>query len=112
MRLLDQRERTVTVRFEVEDHGTGVVPEVQAGLFQLFNQGDNSLTRRHGGTGLGLALSRRLVALMGGEIGFDTVIGQGSTFWFSIPFQRCETLDQQTPLPDATDVNTVNTSGA
>jgi PAS domain S-box-containing protein len=101
VRLLELRERTVTVRFEIEDHGMGVAPEVQAGLFQLFNQGDNSHTRRHRGTGLGLALSKRLVALMGGEIGFETMSGQGSTFWFSIPFQRCETLHQHAPVEGA-----------
>jgi signal transduction histidine kinase len=72
------------IRFEVEDEGIGMTAEIQAAVFQLFNQGDNSLTRKYGGAGLGLALCRRLVKLMGGKIGVVSAPDQGSKFWFSV----------------------------
>jgi signal transduction histidine kinase len=73
------------VRFEVQDQGIGITPEAQSGLFQLFNPGDSSLTRQYQGTGLGLALCRRLVALMGGEIGLVGTSSQGTTIGFRVP---------------------------
>lgn len=76
----------VTVlRIEVEDQGIGIAPELQSGLFELFNQGDNSLARRYGGVGLGLAMSKSLVQMMHGEVGYATTPGQGSSFWFKVP---------------------------
>ena len=81
-------DRRQDIRFEVKDTGIGIAEDAKPILFSMFTQADSSMTRRYGGTGLGLAISRRIVEIMGGVIGFDSQLGSGSCFWFSIPGER------------------------
>ncbi len=81
--LLREDGARLQVRFEVQDTGPGIAPERQALLFGAFEQADNSSTRRHGGTGLGLALTRHLALLMSGDVGLSSTPGTGSSFWFT-----------------------------
>jgi len=76
-----------SLHFEVVDTGIGLSPAQQSQLFQAFSQVDNSMTRRYGGSGLGLSICKRLCTLLEGEMGVDSVPGQGSCFWFTLPLR-------------------------
>ncbi|KIM00373.1 PAS/PAC sensor hybrid histidine kinase [Paramagnetospirillum magnetotacticum MS-1] len=91
------------LRFQVADSGIGIDPAAASGLFSEFVQADSSITRRFGGTGLGLSICKKLVEMMGGEIGFDSVPGQGTTFHVVLPFTpasddgRAAAIEEQIP---------------
>ncbi len=86
--LLEEKDKDCLVRFEVQDTGIGMNPAEIERLFRPFQQADDSITRHYGGTGLGLAISKQLAELMGGEVGVQSQLGQGSSFWFTARLGR------------------------
>jgi two-component system sensor histidine kinase/response regulator len=94
----EECDASCLIRMEVTDTGIGLSPKQQGKLFQLFHQADSSTTREFGGTGLGLVISKQLAILMGGEIGLHSVVGEGSTFWFTARFDKLANIEIAAPL--------------
>ena len=92
LELLDETEDKVKLHFSVTDTGIGLTKEQIERLFTAFTQADNSTTRKYGGTGLGLTISKQLVELMNGEIWVESEYGEGSTFHFIIQFDKASNV--------------------
>jgi len=100
IKAIELEDDQATLSFSVCDSGIGISPEEQTKLFRAFGQADTSTTRKYGGTGLGLIISRRLIEKMGGELNLDSAPGQGSNFYFSLTLPLCHELPTQLQCPD------------
>ncbi len=90
---VQEDDKEVYIRFEVEDRGIGIEADKLLGLFEKFHQVDASISRKFGGTGLGLVITRHIAELMGGEVGVESEVGKGSTFWFTAMLTRGGEVD-------------------
>lgn len=95
---LTETDSQVNLHFAVSDTGVGIEARAMPLIFQPFTQGDGSTTRKFGGTGLGLTISKQIVELMKGEIGVESTAGKGSLFWFNLPFQKQTGTTEKRPV--------------
>jgi len=86
--MISQKNETITLRFSVEDTGIGISKDQSKKLFKNFSQANSDILTKYGGSGLGLSISKHLCELMGGDIGVDSTVGIGSTFWFTVNLKR------------------------
>src|SRR4029434_5952615 len=89
------------LRFTVADTGIGIAEEKLGAVFERFTQADSSTTRKYGGSGLGLTISKRLVELMGGRIWVESALGKGSVFSFAVPLEISRRATQSVAVPVA-----------
>ena len=104
-RFIGEANGVCTIQFEVADSGVGISPEQQARLFNSFQQADSGTSRKFGGTGLGLVISKRIIEMMGGEIHIESVVGRGASFIFTVKLERGKAEQHALPLSGA-DTNT------
>lgn len=111
--ILEENEHHSTVRFEVADTGVGIPTNAQGKIFESFTQADISTTRRFGGSGLGLTITKHLVEAMGGRLSFESAEGLGSRFWFDLPLEKAVQAQPGTaeimPLSTTRDASLENT---
>jgi CheY-like chemotaxis protein/HPt (histidine-containing phosphotransfer) domain-containing protein len=106
-KLLEDSSEGLLVRFEVQDSGIGIAEEQLPVLFEVFSQADASITRKYGGTGLGLAITRHLASMMNGDVGVESALGQGSTFWFTVRLQRGHGVITDKPMVKPADAENI-----
>ncbi len=98
---VSEDEGRVVMRCAVMDTGIGIADKSKPLIFQAFTQADGSTTRKYGGTGLGLTISKQMTEMMKGQIGFESELGQGSTFWFELPLEKQPVVAEPDRAPDA-----------
>ncbi len=106
LQLINDQDKSVTIKFSVSDSGIGIADEQIKLLFRPFVQADSSITRKHGGTGLGLSISRQLIGLMGGQLELVSELNKGSTFSFTLDFNKQDDaqLRYYRPAPDLSNI--------